>query len=213
MNFTKVTRLGNWFETFKNDYAKWDEYNKELLSRLFSSQAVATEYSQAGGSIRVVSIMNYPSPSDEFERRLKTLISKIKKLESIKERLELIPLASGVQPVMPQASSGVGNRVFIVHGHDEAARGPIARFIEKLGLEAVILHEQASGGRTIIEKLEYYSNVAFAVVLLTPDDVGAAKDLAGNLNSRARQNVILELGYFCRQTWAQKRLCPLQKRR
>jgi predicted nucleotide-binding protein len=87
-------------------------------------------------------------------------------------------------------------KVFLVHGHDESARETVARFLEKLGLEAVILHEQPSSGKTLIEKIERYSDVAFAVVLLTPDDSGAEQVPNAKLSPRARQNVILELGYF-----------------
>lgn len=88
----------------------------------------------------------------------------------------------------------LSNRIFVVHGHDEGAREGVARFLEKLGFEAIILHEQANQGRTIIEKIEAYSNVGFAVVLLTPDDYGGKA--GGPSQPRARQNVILELGYF-----------------
>ncbi|MBU1190270.1 MAG: nucleotide-binding protein [Gammaproteobacteria bacterium] len=89
-----------------------------------------------------------------------------------------------------------GSKVFLVHGHDEAAREGTARFLEKLKLEPIILHEQPNAGKTIIEKVEAYSSVAFAVVLLTPDDMGANKGSEGSLKPRARQNVIMELGYF-----------------
>jgi hypothetical protein len=89
-----------------------------------------------------------------------------------------------------------GRRVFLVHDHDESARETAARFLEKLSLEPVILHEQPSSGRTIIEKVEQYSEVAFALVLLAPDDVGAKHGSEQALVPRARQNVILELGYF-----------------
>ena len=90
--------------------------------------------------------------------------------------------------------ASLSNKVFVVHGHDEGARESVARFLEKLGFEAIILHEQANQGRTIIEKIEAYSDVGFAVVLLTPDDYGGK---AGDPpKPRARQNVVLELGYF-----------------
>jgi predicted nucleotide-binding protein len=89
----------------------------------------------------------------------------------------------------------LSNRIFIVHGHDGEARETVARYLGDLGLEPVILHEQANRGRTIIEKVEANSDVSFAVVLLTPDDVGRAKDNS-ELEPRARQNVLLELGYF-----------------
>ena len=85
-------------------------------------------------------------------------------------------------------------KVFIVHGHDSAARESVARFVEKIGFQAVILAEQANQGRTIIEKVEAHGDVGFAVVLLTPDDQGCVK--GGTLQPRPRQNVLLELGYF-----------------
>lgn len=86
-------------------------------------------------------------------------------------------------------------RVFIVHGHDEASRETVARFIVSVGLEPVILHEQANRGMTVLEKLIANGDVGYAVVLLTPDDLG--RSIAeGDDKPRARQNVILELGYF-----------------
>jgi predicted nucleotide-binding protein len=91
----------------------------------------------------------------------------------------------------------VNNQVFVVHGHDEAMKLDIARFLERAGLDPIILHEQADEGRTIIEKFERHaSNAGFAVVLMSPDDVGAPKSTVKKLRSRARQNVIVELGYF-----------------
>jgi len=69
----------------------------------------------------------------------------------------------------------LSQKVFVVHGHDGEAKESVARCLEKLGLTAVILHEQPNQGRTIIEKFEDYADVGYAVVLLTPDDVGASK--------------------------------------
>jgi predicted nucleotide-binding protein len=90
------------------------------------------------------------------------------------------------------------NKVFIVHGHDDEAKLSVARFVEKLGLKAIILHEQASKGKTIIEKFEDQAlSSSFAIVLLTPDDIGYSKNKKDENNFRARQNVIFELGYFC----------------
>jgi len=87
--------------------------------------------------------------------------------------------------------------VFVVHGHDVAARESVARLIERLGFEAIVLGEQADAGRTIIEKFEAHAaRVVFAVVMLTADDVGASKAMRHDLRPRARQNVFLELGYF-----------------
>lgn len=87
-------------------------------------------------------------------------------------------------------------KIFIVHGHDSDAKQTVARFVTQLGYDPVILHEQASSGRTIIEKIEANSDVGFAIVLMTPDDFGGKKGEESQPHPRARQNVILELGYF-----------------
>ena len=102
-------------------------------------------------------------------------------------------------------------KIFVVHGRDDGARQAVARFIEKLGLEPVILDEQADKGRTIIEKFEQEAEeVRFAVVLLTPDDEGRLRSEEAELKPRARQNVIFELGYF-RRALGPNRVCALKK--
>ncbi len=102
------------------------------------------------------------------------------------------------------------NGIFIVHGHDEAAKESVARFIERSGAKPIILHEQPNAGKTIIEKFEDNSDVGFAVVLLTPDDIGAPKEKKDQPRLRARQNVILELGYFMGKL-GRGRVCALYK--
>jgi predicted nucleotide-binding protein/uncharacterized protein YjbI with pentapeptide repeats len=88
-----------------------------------------------------------------------------------------------------------GEAVFIVHGHDEASREAVARFLEKIGIEVIILHERPNKGRTIVTKFrEEAEKVGFAVVLMTPDDSGGK--VGGPLVARARQNVVFELGFF-----------------
>ena len=102
----------------------------------------------------------------------------------------------------------LSKKVFIVHGHDEGSREKVARFLERMGFEAIILHEQANRGRTVIEKVIEYGNVGFAVVLLTPDDEGCVK--GGIPEPRARQNVLLELGFFIGYLGREK-VCALKK--
>ena len=102
------------------------------------------------------------------------------------------------------------NSVFVVHGRDEGTKEAMARFLENLGLVAVVLHEQPNQGRTIIEKFEEYAQTGFAVVLLTPDDLGAPGNDNNDLKPRARQNVIFEFGYFIAKL-GRKRVCALVK--
>jgi predicted nucleotide-binding protein len=110
--------------------------------------------------------------------------------------------------LLPMRTGPAARKIFIVHGHDDGAREAVARYVEQLGFEPIILHEQASQGRTIIEKIEAHSDVGFAIVLLTPDDTGARK--GDEPQYRARQNVLLELGYFVGRL-GRSRVCALKR--
>ncbi|CAN5604594.1 hypothetical protein BH23THE1_BH23THE1_23780 [soil metagenome] len=90
----------------------------------------------------------------------------------------------------------ITNEIFIVHGRDNLPKVTLARWLETNKLNPIILHEQTSGGATLIEKLQNHASRAkFAIIILTPDDVGSLKGVTAE-QPRARQNVILELGYF-----------------
>lgn len=93
---------------------------------------------------------------------------------------------------------GLDKRVFVVYGHDIAARETLELLLHRMGMEPIVLANLPAGGDTIIEKLEKYlggaGNVGFACVLLTPDDEGHRAGETEEKKYRARQNVILELG-------------------
>ncbi len=113
---------------------------------------------------------------------------------------------------VPAAVARNKRKVFIVHGHDNEAKQEVGRFIEKLGLVAIILHEQASVGMTIIEKIEHYSNDAdFALVLYTACDRGCgASETNIPAKNRARQNVVFEHGYLMAKL-GRENVCSLVK--
>lgn len=90
-------------------------------------------------------------------------------------------------------------RVFVVHGHDEAAREQLERILMILGLEPFVLQNTAGDGLTIIEALERQigkePEAKFGIVLMTPDDVGYSKAAGSDkADDRARQNVVMEMG-------------------
>jgi predicted nucleotide-binding protein len=110
---------------------------------------------------------------------------------------------------METLKAAVNDEIFIVHGRDEAAKNEVARFVERAGLTAIILHEQPNAGKTIIEKFEKHGTSAgFAVVIATPDDVGGLTE--GDLRPRARQNVIGEMFWFAARL-GRDRVCALIK--
>lgn len=130
-------------------------------------------------------------------------------ISRLEERRE--DLGPDAPPVIPSIVAPPGTRrVFVVHGRDEGAKEAVARFLTKLDLEPIILHEQPNQGRTIIEKFEANADVDFAVVLLTPDGLGYPADTSPDPKPRARQNVIFELGYFVGRL-GRARVCALHK--
>ncbi|MGP5504117.1 TIR domain-containing protein [Psychrobacter celer] len=118
--------------------------------------------------------------------------SAINLIETIIEELKLFPEEVDIENIKDKSIDC--SKVFIVHGHDDGAKNEVARFIEKLGFEAKILHEQIDSGATIIEKLEKHTDVGFAIVLYTACDVGGVRSKPKDLKPRARQNVVFEHG-------------------
>jgi len=100
--------------------------------------------------------------------------------------------------------------IFIVHGHDDKLKLEVSSILSKLHLNPIILSEQPNEGKTIIEKFEKHSDVGFAIILLTGDDKGKISD-SENEQIRARQNVILEMGYFIGKL-DRNRVFPLYER-
>ncbi len=191
----------------------WSNYNRDLLLKLFDNFSLAHNYETFQYDSSYFHDLeqrdNADLPTDlqyrvsEYQQYMDFSIDS---LEDICSRLELF------DEVLDNPTRTFGDHVFIVHGQDEAAKHAIARFVEKFNLKATILDEQASKGQTIIDKFEEYADKAgFAIVLLTPDDIGAPKDKQGGLKDRARQNVILELGYFLHKL-GRKRVRVLHKK-
>ena len=198
-------------EQAENEKKKWSDFNAELLKRIVNTDELVNDYNPPGAAAGAWGPVSLSQEVQGFYSNVKKYITR---LESILDRLELIPESPVLGQPMEAQPTGfhpeVSRRVFVVHGHDEEAKQSAARCLEKLEMEAIILHEQPNWGRTIIEKFEDYADAGFAVVLLTPDDMGAARDDIDNLGPRARQNVVFELGFFVGKLGRQ-RVCALHK--
>ena len=189
-----------------DEYSKWETTTQNFLVRIFGSLSPNVK--------RVLNVGKYGSfpmnaGSEWWARhRADSLRKQLRIVEGLIEVLEA-DVESPDPPGELASPIAVGCKVFLVHGHDEGALHHTARFLEALGLDPVILHEQPNAGRTIIEKFVDYADVGFAVVLLTPDDLGALASAAfEEQRPRARQNVILELGYFLGKL-GRSRVCAL----
>ncbi|CEG26350.1 TIR domain-containing protein [Bacillus sp. B-jedd] len=199
-------------EEAEREKRKWSEYNLELLNRLFDNSSIADEYSQAGSHIGFIyGDYSFQDVVNDYREYVEV---KLTKLESIFDRLDIIPEKNRI--VRTVTSNRIEGKiqtsdVFIVHGHDEGSKETVARLLSKFDLNPIILHEQPNGGKTIIEKFEEYSgSVNFAVILMTPDDIGYPNGKVDSAKPRARQNVIFELGYFIGKL-SRKNVCALYR--
>ncbi|MBP7069847.1 MAG: nucleotide-binding protein [Methanothrix sp.] len=101
-----------------------------------------------------------------------------------------------------------GDKIFIIHGHDEGKWRELQDILEDLNQEIVVLKEEPSAGETIIEKFEKLADdCCYAFALITPDDLVKKK---GNRYSQARPNVLFELGWFYGR-FGRDRVCIIKK--
>jgi predicted nucleotide-binding protein len=189
------------YEALRSDYYIWNDYNKELLIRRFTTSEAADTYSWSAPIL----VGGMRGLHEKVEDLRGDVQGKIRRLQSLKERIPLIPEATTVRPHERRAmarreGADEAESIFIVHGHHEALKLAVHGFIRDVTeLDPVILHDEPSMGRTIIEKFEAVGGgAAFAVVLLTSDDIGRSAEAEDDapFEERARQNVVLELGFF-----------------
>lgn len=193
---TKQQIVANKLEEFNKQFAIWNDYTSEYLKQSFNNEdnQYKREYDQVNFFTATYRVPGFKP--DPILLAAKKISNKIEFLESLLAKADLLKAENVVQTTNIQVKPKMkGENIFIVHGHNHEIQQKVARTIERLGLNPIILGEQANSGATIIEKFEKYSDVGFAIILLTADDLGKAKNEA-ELLPRARQNVILELGYF-----------------
>lgn len=175
----------------RDDYRAWDDYNNEWLRRNIGER-IARDYSPA----RMLVAGGGGDLQQEIRWFVEDVSRKIAKLRSIRGRLPL--WADEDSETGVPADISADGPVFVVHGSNLTRAEQVARMVERsTSRDAVILHEEASQGRTILEKFEHHAAAAsFAIVLLTADDEGRRIGANDELQPRGRQNVVFELGFF-----------------
>ena len=203
------------YNTDAPEFEKWYRGTRIAIKYIFGDEDHVNEFYGLDLSFRILS----DNSERERIRYFNGLKSAIALLESMMDEIknywpdgDTAILPTNVRETNDNDNTEESTRrsAFIVHGRDEGAKSAVARFLEKLDLQPIILDEQANRGLTIIEKFESHSDVGFAIVLLTPDDEGALRGEEKGGRHRARQNVIFELGFFIGRL-GRKRVCALTK--
>jgi predicted nucleotide-binding protein len=196
--FTSLLERAGEIQGSGPEFRAWHTDVIIALSRFYGSDS--EEYSRFNGIRFSLSFFSTGTPESDFEEAFQDGLAQARLfLESRKKDWERqIPSKLTRRVVMANPKD-----VFVVHGHDHGMKETVARFLSRVGLNPIILHEQADEGRTIIEKFEKNAEVSFAVAIFSRDDLAIArkdisesKPIEESLRPRARQNVVLELGYF-----------------
>jgi predicted nucleotide-binding protein len=184
-------------EAAQSDFYTWGDFNKEFLRRRFTTPEIADEYARVA-PFTVGGRISFAEDVAEFRERVG---EKVRRLDSVKERIPLFEESPQVQAASgavrkPRDAAEIES-IFIVHGHDEGLKLAVHGFLRDVtDIDPVILHDQPSRGRTVLEKFEAVGSAAgYAIVLLSKDDVGGAAE-ESELRPRARQNVVWEFGFF-----------------
>lgn len=203
LNYKIKAFLNNAFDVPENKIREYDQYVNAFFEVIGKEKT-------------------YKEKENEYQQNLREMETMLK---SYREELEMV----NQNDIAAEEKSYDLKNIFIVYGHDKISKFELARIIEsEFDLKAILFDEQADMGKTIIEKLEGLAKLpGYAFVLLTPDDLGGEnvqgldlkdldiaeiqlKDLKINLKYRARQNVVLELGYFI-ACLGRNRVCCLYK--
>jgi predicted nucleotide-binding protein len=191
--FRQLPKAETVVKGFELEFRSWNAFNFTLLTTAFRDPKIAEDYKQVGSPV------TWKGSQDKIEKLEWFLVRKINALSSLRKEMRFFAKATDLSKSTQPEIKRFGSKVFIVHGHDGAVKLAVADTLKKLELDYTILHEQPDRGKTIIEKLETYSedvDLGYAIVLLTPDDVGKSKEDKDEPKPRSRQNVVFELGYF-----------------
>lgn len=206
-NFAMFDPDGQWPRSYSPAWLSWTTRVSGAIRSIFGDTSAPMRIVKAGHSAMLLG-----NGSDKFENAKSYFLGA---LISAKEVLggdtfgEILKVEAG-------APLNVSNRVFVVHGHDDLAKTELENVLREFGLEPIVLHRQADEGRTLIEKFEHYSDVGFAFVMLTPDEVAYLvadidkPDEERSKEYRARANAIFEFGFFVGKL-GRSRTCCLYK--
>ncbi|MEA2603966.1 MAG: hypothetical protein QOF89_4958 [Acidobacteriota bacterium] len=177
--------LGNW----EADLAIIDlRLKSEKDEDDFSGLNLAAE---AGGSSIPIIIL-----TGVDKKKAEAALRRLQKKGQVSPAVEVVEKGKGPDNLLRVVRRVIVPKVFLVHGHDEDARKSVVGCLEGEAFRVIVLQDEPGANRTIIEKVERHANAHFAIILITPDDLGGTRKEPQKQSVRARQNVIFEYGFF-----------------
>jgi len=192
----------------KPEWLAWKTRTYNLVTQIAAPNSPAMKLAET--AIRIRTEGEY---SSEFERLKETMVKALK-LSALSIKNDSFGELKKQTTRNPSIASS--NKIFVVHGHDHGLKTDLENFLADVGLEPIILHKKPDEGQTIIEKFEKHSDVGYAFILLTPDEIAYTieqdklSDLERKKEKRARPNVIFEFGYFVGKL-GRNRVCCLYR--
>ena len=192
----------------KSEWLTWITRSKNTVKSYSAKDSAAAALASQSFVVRLQG-----NGQDEFLRAKEMMM---KALQLTREAIYDDRFDELYQEPAKNASRKLTNKVFVVHGHDELLKNEVENFLRSLGLDPIVLHRQPDQGKTLIEKFEHHSDVGYAFILLTPDDIAYSANQEPLLDEkrtkeqRARQNVIFEFGFFVGKL-DRSRVCCLYK--
>ena len=194
------------FEAARRKTRLFNDYNRTFLEAFFSNKRYLRMYVQRGSG----ETFTDKSLPEKSEILVSIIENRTEVLESILSQLNLLAYEPSSEQEETSTEPKDPKKVFVVHGQDEGLRNEVELYLHKIDLNPIILKDLPCQGRTLIEKFEDHSDVSFAVVLLTPDDLSISErdlqelknsgsgqiNLESELKGSPRPNVLFELGFF-----------------
>jgi hypothetical protein len=188
------------FNTFRANRSKWDDQNREVLRRLFKSDAARLAYDKTGHVPPGAA-----SPALEMQRLRDSVSDKIGLLQSILDQFDGISDSGGGDSAR---SGGSGKTpVFVVHVGEPALARTVARVLEGQRFSPVIVSNKPVDGEIGVMQLDAYREVRFAVVLVAGDQV-AGSSYGAQPERVPHAESLLWLGYVAGRV-GRKRVCAL----
>lgn len=180
---------------FSPEFIEWQNQAEMILKNIFPNDP---NYVEKFMNIKYgLFVYSTSTTQDEENKAFRDGLNNAKALiTSYIETIKLLEDSEGEMECKTEIMQNhkISDKIFIVHGRDNETKLEVARYLEQLNLKPIILHEQVSRGKTIIEKIEEYTDINYGIVLYTPCDIGGINDDDKKLRERARQNVVFEHG-------------------